>query len=88
MKAQYVLNLDIPKGYAIEDLPQPARITLPNNGGKIQFSCGKTSETQIQVVLKMNIAQIEFAPSEYDGLRQFFELMADKVQFQLALKKT
>lgn len=88
MKAQYVLNLDIPKGYTIEDLPQPARITLPNNGGKIQFSCGKTSETQIQVVLKMNIAQIEFAPSEYDGLRQFFELMADKVQFQLALKKT
>jgi hypothetical protein len=88
VKAQYVLNLEIPKGYALEELPSPARIVLPNNGGKIQFSCGKTSETQVQIVLKMGLTQLEFLPEEYGVLRQYFELIADKVQFQMALKKT
>lgn len=87
MKAQYVINLDLPTGYKPEELPAPARITLPNNGGKIQFSCGKTSDTQLQIVLKMNINQLEFSPEEYPALRQFFEVVADKVQFQMALKK-
>jgi hypothetical protein len=86
-KAQYVLNLDIPKGYVLEDVPQPVRISLPENSGKIQFSVGKTNETNIQVVLKMNISKLRFLPSEYDALKQFFELMAEKVQLQLALKK-
>lgn len=86
-KAQYILNLEIPKGFVVEELPAPARIVLPDNSGKIQFSCGKISDTQLQVVLKMNIAQLDFEPEQYDALRQFFELLADKVQFQLALKK-
>ncbi|MFN0215076.1 MAG: DUF3857 domain-containing protein [Saprospiraceae bacterium] len=88
IKAQYVLNLELPQGYSLEEIPPPARIILPDNGGKIQFSCGKISNSQVQVVLKANLAQLKFLPEEYEALRQFFELMADKAQFQLALKKT
>ena len=88
IKANYVITLDIPNGYALEELPPPARISLPENTGKIQFSCGKVSDTRFQVVLKMNIDQLEFKPEEYSTIRQFFELSVDKVQYQIAIKKT
>lgn len=87
MKSQYVLNVELPKGYVLEEIPPAARISLPENGGKIQFSVGKTDESHIQVVLKMNISKLQFQASEYESLKQFFELMAEKVQLQLALKK-
>ncbi len=86
-KAQYILNLQLPKGYALEDIPASTRISLPNGAGKIQFSCGKISDTEIQVILKMNLSQLSYMPDEYGALRQFFDLMAEKSQYQLALKK-
>ncbi len=86
-KAQYILLLQIPKGYSVEDMPEPIRSSLPNNGGKIQFSCAKISDTEVQVILKANLAQVQFMPEEYSGLRHYFDQMADRVQFQLALKK-
>lgn len=87
MKAQYVLQLDLPEGYTLEDEPTPVRINLPNEGGKVQFTCGKMTESQIQIVLKLTLTQLTFQPEDYLALRQFFELVAEKVQLQLALKK-
>lgn len=86
-KAQYVLNLGLPAGYSVEELPEPARINLPDNAGKINFSCSKTTEGHIQLILKMNIAKQEFSPEEYGALRQFFELIHEKTELQLVLKK-
>ncbi len=87
LKSHYVLNLSLPEGYVIEELPESARVTLPENGGKIQFSCSKTGNHQVQVLLKMNISKLEFPPEEYGILRQFFDLTAEKTQLQLVLKK-
>jgi hypothetical protein len=87
LKAQYVVNLDIPAGYNIEELPEPVRISLPNDGGKLFFSCTKASERQVQLVLKLSLSQLEFLPDQYDGLRHFFELVAAKAQSPLVLKK-
>ena len=87
-KAQYVLELKLPQGYSIEELPAPARINLSNNAGKMTFNCSKNANGDLQVILKMNIAETAFAPEDYGALRQFFELMVEKTQLQLVLKKT
>jgi len=86
-RAQYVADLVFPPGYTLEELPAPARVNLPNNGGKMTFNCSKNA-TGIQVILKMNIAKTSFGPEEYSALRQFYEIVAEKTQVQLALKKT
>lgn len=85
-KGQYILNLSLPKGYVVEELPESARIALPDNGGKIQFSCSRKENHSIQVLLKMNISKLDFNPEEYGIIRQFFET-AEKSQLQLVLKK-
>lgn len=88
MRAQYVVNVALPAGYAIEELPAPARVVLPNNGGKISFTCGKNADGGVQVVLRMNLTQLHFEPGEYDGLRKFFQRIAEKTETQLVLRKT
>jgi hypothetical protein len=88
LKANYVILLELPNGYEVEELPEPDRIFLENNGGKINFSCSKSGNNTIQYTLKMNIAQWHFPPEEYLGLRKFFDLAAEKTQLQLVLKKT
>lgn len=87
LKSQYVLNLTLPKGYLIEELPEKARIVLPGEGGRIQFSCATLENHEVQVLLKMNISKLEFPTEEYGILRQFFDLIAEKTQLQLVLKK-
>lgn len=87
-KAQYIMEVKLPEGYTVEELPEAARVNLTNNAGKMTFSCSKTANGDLQVVLKMNIAKTAFAPEDYGALRQFFELVVEKTQLQLVLKKT
>jgi hypothetical protein len=86
IKANYILNLDIPEGYVVEEMPEQAKITLPENGGKLSFVCSKVSERRLQFILKMNISQLSFSPDQYGVLRQYFDLVASKTQLQLVLK--
>lgn len=85
-KSQYVLDLALPTGYSVEDLPAPARVNLPENAGKMSFSCTKNA-TGVQVILKMNLAKTTFASQEYGALKQFYEIVAEKTKFQLVLKR-
>jgi hypothetical protein len=88
LKGNYVLTLNLPKGYRVEELPADVKITLPENAGKLAFTCSKSGDSQIQVVLKAQINKLDFAPEEYSGLRRFFELATEKLQTQLVLVKS
>ena len=87
IKANYVLRLDLPPGYAVEEMPEPARISLAGDTGKISFICSKQPPNAVQLQLRMNLSKTSFPPEEYGGLRQFFDLAAEKTQLQLVLKK-
>jgi Domain of Unknown Function with PDB structure (DUF3857) len=88
IRGTYVLFLRLPPGYTVAEMPTGARISLPNNGGRVQFTCLQSEPGLLHITLKMNVAQTRFMPEEYDGLRQFFELAAEKVALQLVLKKS
>ncbi|MCC7246827.1 MAG: DUF3857 domain-containing protein [Saprospiraceae bacterium] len=87
-RANYVLNLDLPLGYRLEEVPEAVKFLLPRDGGKLIFSVTAVSERRVQLVLKMELSQLDFMPEDYGSLRQFFELMIDKTQTQLVLKKS
>lgn len=87
LKANYVLRLDLPPGYAVEELPGTARIALEGDDGKISFTCSKQPPAAVQLQLRMNLAKTSFPLGEYDSLRRFFDLAAEKTQLQLVLKK-
>ena len=87
VKMNYVVNLQLPAGYMVEELPEPAKISLPEDAGKISFSCSKSNAQMVQLQLKMNLSRPRFAAEDYPTIRKFFDLTAEKTQLQLVLKQ-
>jgi hypothetical protein len=86
-KDSYMLTIRIPSGYKVEELPAPVRLSLPNNGGILEYSCARQSEREIRTELKFEMKQVKFMPAEYSGLRQFLETLVTKTKEQIVLKK-
>ncbi len=85
-KEQLVVNLELPEGYVVEDLPEPVNLALPNKGGKFQYFI-KEKDGTLQLVSKLSIKQLVFEPSEYAGLKKIFDALVEKHSEQLVLKK-
>jgi hypothetical protein len=82
----YVLHMDIPKGYAIEQLPKSVRITLTDRSGSFEYqleSDGKTIDFQTRLQLKRTNYSIE----EYPELRSLYALIVQKEKEPIIFKK-
>ena len=86
---RYVLNLTIPEGYAVEQMPEQVSLSLPENGGKFTFLVSKLAGTTrtFQFNSTIQINQVHFEPDEYTAIKKFFDLIIEKQQEQLVLKK-
>lgn len=86
---RYVLNLTIPEGYAVEQMPEQVSLSLPENGGKFTFLVSKLAGTTrtFQINSTIQINQVHFEPEEYTAIKKFFDLIIEKQQEQLVLKK-
>ncbi|MEL6942810.1 MAG: DUF3857 domain-containing protein [Bacteroidota bacterium] len=84
---QIIINLEIPEGYVVEDLPEAVNLSMPDGGGKFLFSFSKPQENLVQVVMKIQVKKLMFLPSEYPALKNFFDFIAEKQQEQIVLKK-
>ena len=87
IQEQIVMKLKIPEGYAIEELPQVTNLALPNSAGKFRYAVNKKDEQTIQLVATFKLNQYQFDPIEYPGLREMFDLVAEKYGEQIVLKK-
>jgi Domain of Unknown Function with PDB structure (DUF3857) len=86
LKDHFVLNLTIPEGYTVEDLPKSIRMRLPNEGGSFQY-VSAVNGSMIQLEIKIQINQLHFEPEEYKTVQDFFNLIAAKSGEQVVLKK-
>jgi hypothetical protein len=82
----YLLSMDIPKGFQVDDLPKSTRITLGKNEGIFEYIIQLNPDNiQMQVHLKLNKAN--FRTEEYASLREFFNYVVKKENEQIVLKK-
>ncbi|MDX1629691.1 MAG: DUF3858 domain-containing protein, partial [Fulvivirga sp.] len=80
-----VTQIEIPEGYTAE-LPEPALIKLPQQGGSFTFNVSQ-SGNMISVVSDLKIDQTMFSQKDYPALKQFYQMVADKNQEVIILKK-
>lgn len=76
----------IPEGYVIEELPEPLKIALPENGGYYLYNI-KQIQNKLQLISKLILKKTEFIGEEYAQLFQFYEMMVEKNNSQVILKK-
>jgi hypothetical protein len=82
----YVLNMEIPKGYAVDEIPKSAKVAYNGTDGLFEYLIQKTeSNVQLRVHLKLN--QATFPAEDYNTLRDFFAYVAKKQSEQIVFKK-
>ncbi len=82
----YVLNMEIPNGYIIDELPKSVKAAYNQNEGFYEYIIQK-SESNIQLRAHIKLNKATFAPDEYNTLRDFFSYIIKKQSEQIVFKK-
>ena len=83
----YVLQMDIPAGYEVEELPKPIRVNLDEDGKSFFEYMIATSGGNIDLRSRIKLARSYFLPAEYELLRDFFNIIVDKQTQQIVFKE-
>lgn len=82
----YQLNLVVPQGYMVEELPQSKTFSLEGKSGSYIYQITHSGDN-ISLSTRLNIDKTLFLPSEYEALREFYNLIVVKESEQIILKK-
>ena len=82
----YILNIDIPQGYLLEEKPVSTRISLLENDGLFEYIVTNDAE-KLQLRSRLKINKTIFDPTDYDAIRQFYGAIVKKHAEQIVFKK-
>jgi hypothetical protein len=81
-----VLTLTLPQGYTAE-LPKPATIALPDQGGRYMYAATSPAPGTVQLVSRLTLDKPVYGAEEYAALREFYRLALAKQAEALVIKK-
>ncbi len=83
---KYIINIGIPEGYKAEILPEPSRVTLPEDLGSFLFNINE-SGAMIQVMVQTEMTSAILPAVYYDTVREFFKQLVAKETEKIVLTK-
>lgn len=86
MNETYILTMEVPKGYVVEELPKSARVMLNENEGMFEYIIGMSGD-HIQLRCRTVTKKANFEPEDYATLRDFFSFIVKKEAEQIVFKK-
>lgn len=87
LQNKYVLSLQIPEGYVVDESPESARIALPNRDGQFLYHISHMNNT-VQILSEIKINRVVFDAQAYPFIKEFYEMIVAKHAEQIVLKKT
>jgi hypothetical protein len=81
-----ISKIVIPEGFAVDELPKPKVIQLPNSSAKYSYNVTQMGNT-LNVISMMQINKSLFLQTEYLLLREFYNQIVAKQAEQIVLKK-
>ncbi len=82
----YIMNMEVPNGYKVEELPKSARVKLNEEEGMFEYMIAQ-SGNQIQFRCRTVVKKANFDPEDYQTLRDFFAYVVKKQAEQIVFKK-
>jgi hypothetical protein len=82
----YILNMEIPAGYKVDELPKPARVSLNGGEGMFEYLI-QAGGSGIQLRCRTKLNKATFEPEDYETLRNFFAFIVEKQNEQIVFKK-
>lgn len=87
MDETYVLTMDIPAGYVVDELPKQILAKYDEEGKSFfEYRISQSGST-ISLRSRIKIDRVFFAPEEYENLREFFNMIVKKQSEQIVFKK-
>ncbi len=86
IESTYALNMDIPKGYQVDEIPKSARVVYNENEGMFEYLIQHDSG-KIQMRVRLSLKKAFFPTDEYNTLRDFFADVVKKESEQIVFKK-
>ncbi len=81
----YVLNMQVPTGYTVDELPKSTRISLNGNDGTFEYLIQHTDDN-IQLMCRLKLNKATFEPEDYETLRNFYAAIDEKESEQIVFK--
>lgn len=82
----YILNLGIPPGYEIDEMPKSEKVKFNENDGVFEYIVSQNDRT-IQLKTKLILCKANFNADDYEILRDFFSYIIKKQSEQIVLRK-
>jgi hypothetical protein len=73
----HVLNMQIPTGYQVDELPKQAKVTLNDDEGMFEYLIQQAGD-RIQLRCRIKLNKANFLPQDYETLRNFFAFCCRK----------
>jgi hypothetical protein len=83
----YSMQLNIPEGYSVEELPKSLSIQLDEKGGTYSYQASQVGD-KIVVNQRFTIDKALFLPADYEKLKAFYNALVNKQAEQIVLKNT
>jgi len=86
IKKRIILNLTIPEGYEVSEVPTPCNLVLPDKSAQFTYNTS-VKGSSVQMVCNFNINKTLFVESEYQIVKEFYNQVIAKQQEVIMLKK-
>jgi hypothetical protein len=86
MNETFVLNMEIPKDYVLDEMPKSAKVDFNSGEGYFEYLIGKTANG-LQLRSRVVLKKANFSPEDYNSLRDFFGYVVKKHSEQIVFKK-
>lgn len=80
------LNMEIPKGFKVDELPKSARVMLNESDGMFEYLV-QADATNIILRCVIDIKKANFRAEDYESLREFYSLIVKKQSELIVFKK-
>lgn len=83
---KYMVNMMIPEGYELDVLPESVKYQFNGSDGVFTYMANKNG-SYIQFVITFELNKTLILPTEYKHFKEFYQLMIEKQNEQIVLKK-
>ena len=80
------ININIPEGYQVVNVPQEIGVKLPNSGGSYLFKV-QNKGNQVKLYIRYQIAKKVFSSEEYFYLKEFFKKILEAEKGLIEIQK-
>ena len=87
VKETFILTIKIPEGYKVDELPEAVALALPEDGGHFTYQVMQIGN-MVKITNMFSIDRTFFETSYYPSLKHFFDLVAQKQDQKIVLKKS